>query len=100
MTGPTTRLDLRQPFKDMSGAIHDLAALTAIAVTVMESTIKDIPESFKAAGLRSQKGYITVVLTEEQFRSVHFISEHIRGIAQTDYASLEAVEELIVEAAR
>ncbi|MHC2104416.1 hypothetical protein [Methylobacterium sp. CM6246] len=100
MSRPATRLDLQTPFLDMSGAIHDLAALSAISVTVMDNHIKNIPEAWTAAGMKPQDGYIVVVLTEEQYRSVHFISEHIRSIAQTACQSLEAVENLIAEAAR
>lgn len=96
------RLDLEPPFLDMSGAIHDLAALSAISVTLMESTIKSVPDSVKSHHLPPliQEGYVAIVLTEEQFRSVHFIVEHIRGIAQTACLSLEAVEQLIVERSR
>lgn len=96
------RLDLEGPFLDMSGAIHDLAALSAISVTLMESTIRSVPDSVKSHYLPNliQEGYVAIVLTEEQYRSVHFIGEHIRGIAQTARLSLEAVEELIMERSR
>jgi hypothetical protein len=91
-----TRLDFLPPFLDLSIAVHDVARLSAIAVTVMNSIIRDVPASLKPAGLTVDGSHV-VVLTEEEYRSVHFITEHIRGIAQTAAMSLEAVESLIAE---
>ncbi|MCJ2053928.1 hypothetical protein [Methylobacterium sp. J-070] len=94
------RLDLTPPFLEMSDAIRDVANLSAIAVTVMENAIREIPDAFKAASITPSKGYIVVVLTEEQYETVHFINTHIKGVADSARSSLEAVEELIMERAR
>jgi hypothetical protein len=89
-------LDLTPPFLDMSSVVNDVARLSAIAVMVMENVIRDVSPSLRPAGV-AVDGYHVIVLTEEQYQSVHFIAEYIRGIAQTAATSLEAVESLIVE---
>ncbi|MCJ2065055.1 hypothetical protein MKK63_20410 [Methylobacterium sp. J-088] len=84
----------------MSIAIRDLAQLSSIAVLVLERAITEIEPSLLSHSLRVPKGYITVLLTDEQFQNVHFITGHVKSIAETACSKLEAVEELIVEDAR
>lgn len=100
MRAPEQRLDLTKQFLDLTIAVNDAASLSSIAVSVVENAIKSLPESWRAAGLKPQDGYVLVLLTAEQHSNVQFIVAHAAHMARSAANACEAVEALIAERAR
>lgn len=71
-----------QTYLDLKELVHDLRNMTVVLETVMEADLGD--------ARTKEDGFIKILLSQEQFDSVHFAAAHVAGMAKQLFKVWEA----------